>query len=312
MIELADMKLFVQAVVSGSLSAAGRELGFSPAVGSKRMSRLEAALGTRLLQRSSRHLSLTEEGAMYFERCQAILLEVANAEAELGQGHAEPRGLLRVSSPVALGRHYIGPALARFASQYPDLQVQLSLSDQLIDLVASSFDCAIRIGANTDSRLLARTLADNRRVVCASPAYLARHGTPGVPADLLQHNCILMQPSSAMHADWHFHSTSTNEEQTIRVRGNWLTDNGEQAHDWACAGLGLVRRSCWDVAAALASGELVEVLPEWADISAPIQVMYPSRRYLPLRTRLFIDLLVTEFAGAKNRTTPNQATQTGT
>ncbi|BBB58498.1 LysR family transcriptional regulator [Undibacterium sp. KW1] len=303
MIELADMKLFVQAVLSGSLSAAGRELGFSPAVGSKRMSRLEAALGTRLLQRSSRHLSLTEEGALYFERCQAILLDVANAEAELGQGQTEPRGLLRVSSPVALGRHYIGPALAKFAGQYPGLQVQLSLSDQLIDLVASGFDCAIRIGANTDSRLLARTLADNRRIVCAAPAYLARHGKPNVPADLLQHNCILMQPSSAMHADWHFHSSTSGEEQTIRVRGNWLTDNGEQAHDWACAGLGLVRRSCWDMAAALKSGQLLEVLPEWTDISAPIQVMYPSRHYLPLRTRLFIDLLVAEFASAGNQNT---------
>lgn len=306
MIELADMKLFVQAVLSGSLSAAGRELGFSPAVGSKRMSRLEAALGTRLLQRSSRRLSLTEEGALYFERCQAILLDVVNAEAELGQGQAEPRGMLRVSSPVALGRHYIGPALAKFASHYPELQVQLSLSDQLIDLLASGFDCAIRIGANNDSRLVARTLAANRRVICAAPAYIAKHGKPDTPADLLQHSCILMQSSSVMHADWHFHSLVSQEEQTIRVRGNWLTDNGEQAHDWAIAGLGLVRRSVWDVAAALVSGELIEVLSEWADISAPIQIMYPSRRYLPLRTRLFIDLLVAEFAAAESNNHPQK------
>ncbi|MES2036699.1 MAG: LysR family transcriptional regulator [Pseudomonadota bacterium] len=306
MIELADMKLFVQAVLSGSLSAAGRELGFSPAVGSKRMSRLEAALSTRLLQRSSRRLNLTEEGALYFERCQAILLDVANAEAELGQGQAEPRGMLRVSSPVALGRHYIGPALAKFASQYPELQVQLSLSDQLIDLLASGFDCAIRIGADNDSRLVARTLAANRRIICAAPAYIAMHGKPETPTDLLQHSCILMQSSSAMHADWYFHSLASQEEQTIRVRGNWLTDNGEQAHDWAIAGLGLVRRSVWDVAAALASGQLVEVLPEWADISAPIQIMYPSRHYLPMRTRLFIDFLVAEFAEAENKNHPQR------
>jgi len=295
MIELADMKLFVQAVLSGSLSAAGRELGFSPAVGSKRMSRLEAALGTRLLQRSSRRLSLTEEGALYFERCQAILLDVANAEAELGKGQAEARGLLRVSSPVALGRHYIGPALARFASQHPALQVQLSLNDEVVDVIASGFDCVVRIGANSDSRLVARKLADNRRVICASPAYLAERGQPRAPADLSQHSCILMQPSSAMHADWHLHSDETGGNQTVRVHGDWLTNNGEQAHDWAIAGLGLVRRSIWDVAPALASGSLIEVLADWSNDSAPIHAMYPSRRHLPLRTRLFIDFLVEVF-----------------
>ncbi|MCH8617889.1 LysR family transcriptional regulator [Undibacterium sp. TS12] len=296
MIELADMKLFVQAVLSGSLSAAGRELGFSPAVGSKRLSRLEAQLGIRLLQRSSRQLSLTEEGALYFERCQSILGDIANAEAELGQGLAEPRGLLRVSSPVALGRHYIGPALEKFARRHPGLQVQLSLNDHVVDLIASGFDCAIRIGANTDSRLVARKLADNRRVVCASPAYLGGNGAPQTPADLLQHSCILMQGTGAMHADWHFTAADSGEEQSIRVRGNWLTDNGEQAHDWAIAGLGLVRRSIWDVRSALAQGQLIEVLPEWSSNSAPIQAIYPTRRYLPLRTRLFIDLLVQEFS----------------
>ncbi|MFZ6721966.1 LysR family transcriptional regulator [Undibacterium sp. Ji49W] len=295
MIELADMKLFVQAVLSGSLSAAGRELGFSPAVGSKRMSRLEAALGTRLLQRSSRRLSLTEEGALYFERCQAILLDVANAEAELGQGQTAPRGLLRISSPVALGRHHLGPALATFASQYPGIQVQLSLSDDIVDVIEAGFDCVVRIGANTDSRLVARKLADNRRVVCAAPCYIARKGQPQTPAELGQHSCILMQQSSAMHTDWHFQSTDSKQQQTVRIHANWLTNNGEQAHDWAIAGLGLVRRSIWDVAPALANGSLVEVLPQWSSNSAPIQIMYPSRRYLPLRTRLFIDLLVEVF-----------------
>ncbi|MFZ6745091.1 LysR family transcriptional regulator [Undibacterium sp. JH2W] len=295
MIELADMKLFVQAVLSGSLSAAGRELGFSPAVGSKRMSRLEAALGVRLLQRSSRSLSLTEEGALYFERCQAILLDVTNAEAELGLGQAEARGLLRVSSPVALGRHYIGPALAKFARQHPALQVQLSLNDDVVDVIESGFDCVVRIGSNGDSRLVARKLADNRRVICAAPGYFARRDPPRIPADLSQHSCILMQPSSAMHADWQLHSTQTGESQTVRVQGNWLTNNGEQAHDWACAGLGLVRRSIWDVAPALADGSLVEVLADWSGDSAPIRVMYASRRYLPLRTRLFIDMLVEVF-----------------
>lgn len=298
MTELADMKLFVQTVTTGSLSAAGRELGFSPAVGSKRLARLEAALGTRLLHRSSRRLALTDEGAIYFERCQAILADVEEAEVAIGQGAHAPRGVLRVSSPVALGRRWVGPAMAQFARDHPTVSVHLSLSDSVVDLIDGGFDCAVRIGGGDDSRLVVRTLAQNRRVVCAAPAYVARRGMPQTPADLAAHDCIAMTRSASGHADWRFRPADRPGDplNTVRVRGHMVTDNGEQAHDWALAGLGLVRRSVWDVATELADGRLVEVLAGWTGDSAPIQAVFASRRFLPARTRQFVDRLVAQFA----------------
>src|SRR4051794_27478613 len=170
--DLADMDLFARAVLAGSLSAAGRELGVSPAVASKRLGRLEARLGARLLQRSSRRLSLTDEGALYFERCQAILADVAEAEALLGTDSGAARGTLRVSATSNLGRRWVGPVAAAFAAEHPDVVVQLSLTDHVVDLVESGIDCAVRVGPVADAQLVARRLADNRRVVCATPAYL--------------------------------------------------------------------------------------------------------------------------------------------
>ncbi|HEX7645377.1 MAG TPA: LysR family transcriptional regulator [Burkholderiaceae bacterium] len=296
MVELSDMRLFVSAVACGSLSAAGRELGFSPAVGSKRLSRLEADLGVRLLQRSSRRLALTEEGGIYYERCQAILAEVADAEAAVVGGRKEAQGLLRVSSPVALGRRWIGPALAKLAVTAPRLTVQLTLTDQLVDLIDGGLDCVVRIGGAPDSRLIARHLADNRRIICAAPAYLDRRGIPQTPEDLAAHDCIVMSRSGVAHADWRLEQRSTGLQTTVRVKGRFATDNGELAHDWALAGLGLVRRSVLDVANELAGGQLVEVLPNWAGAAAPVQVLYASRRHLPARVRLFIDHLAEVFA----------------
>lgn len=300
--ELADMRLFVQTVTAGSLSAAGRELGFTPAVGSKRLARLEAALGTRLLQRSSRRLSLTDEGAIYFERCRAILADVEEAEAAIGRGTAGPRGVLRVSSPVALGRRWIGPAMARFALDNPGVSVHLSLSDSVVDLIEGGFDCAVRIGGAEDSRLAVRPLAANRRVVCAAPSYLANRVPPRAPADLSAHECIVMTHSLSGHADWRFWPADnpSGPSTSVRVKGRMVADNGEQAHDWALAGLGLVRRSIWDVMAELRDGRLVEVMTQWTGDDAPIQVVYSSRRFLPARTRQFIDLLVSRFSAAND------------
>lgn len=296
MVELADMRFFVSAVACGSLSAAGRELGFSPAVGSKRLSRLEADLGVRLLQRSSRRLALTEEGAIYYERCQVILAEVDDAEVAVGRGRHEAQGVLRVSSPVALGRRWIGPALAELAAMAPRLTVQLMLSDQIVDLIEGGLDCSVRIGGTPDSRLIARHLTDNRRIICAAPAYLAKRCAPQTPEDLAKHDCIVMSRSGVAHADWRLEQRDTGALTTVRVKGRFATDNGELAHDWALAGLGLVRRSILDVADELASGRLVEVLPRWAGPRAPVQVLYASRRHLPARVRLFIDHLAAMFA----------------
>jgi DNA-binding transcriptional LysR family regulator len=299
MTDLADMQLFVQAIASGSLSAAGRILHLSPAVASKRLSRLEERLRVRLVQRTSRRLALTEEGALYFERCQAILADVAEAEAALAQGRQEASGILRVSATVALGRRWVGPALADFALANPQVAVHLSLSDSIVDLVDGRFDCAVRIGGAEDSRLVARTLAENRRVLCAAPAYLARHGAPSRPGELVNYDCIVAGWSPSV--EWVFCSRrpDAGPETSVRIQGRFVADNGEQAHDWVVAGLGLARLSIWDVVNELADGRLVAVLPEWSGNTAPIQAVFPTRQFLPLRTRRFIDLLVERFAQAR-------------
>lgn len=299
--DLQDMDLFVRAVAAGSLSAAGRELGLSPAVASKRLARLEAQLGARLLQRSSRRLSLTDNGALYLERCHVILAEVAEAEALLGGDDAQVRGTLRVSATSALGRRWVGPLVAQFAATHPEVAIHLSLSDRVVDLVEAGIDCAVRVGPLADERVIARKLADNRRVVCATPRYLKKHGAPATPADLAQHACVVLSPGAALHADWRFrppHGPATH----VRVRGRLVSDNGQQVHDWMLAGHGLARRSFWDVADELAAGKLVEVLRDWSDDDVPISVIYASRRHLPRRTRLFIDALAAHFGQAVART----------
>lgn len=299
MAELADMTLFVRSIHAGSLSAAGRELGISAAVASKRLARLEAQLGVRLLQRNSRRLSLTDEGTLYFERCQVILAEVAEAESLIAQGASDARGTLRVSATSALGRRWVGPVAARFAARHPEVIVKLTLTEQVVDVIDAGLDCAVRVGAIADSRLIARKLAASRRVVCATPGYLRRHGKPKTLADLAQHACIVLTTSdNAVHADWSFETSGQRERMDIRVRGQLVTDNGQLAHDWMLAGGGLARRSVWDVAAELADGRLVEVLADWSQAEAPISVVYPSRRFLPARTRLFIDALVAHFGKA--------------
>jgi DNA-binding transcriptional LysR family regulator len=295
--DLQDMELFVRAVASGSLSAAGRELGLSPAVASKRLARLESQLGARLLQRSSRRLSLTDNGALYLERCQVILAEVAEAEALLGGDDAQVRGTLRVSATSALGRRWVGPVAAQFAARHPEVSVHLSLSDRLVNLVEAGIDCAVRVGPLADDRLIARKLADNRRVICAAPKYLKAHGTPATPAALAGHACLVLTSGAALHADWRFRPPQ-GPATHVRVRGRLVSDNGQQIHDWMLAGHGLARRSIWDVADDLAAGRLVEVLREWSDDDAPISVLYASRRHLPRRTRLFIDALAAHFAEA--------------
>ena len=295
MSDLADMKLFVRALACGSLSAAGRELGFSPAVASKRLARLEGRLGARLIQRSSRRLAPTEEGSLYLERCQQILADIDDAEELVSCGKRQVKGSLHVSCPVGFGRRFIGDALVEFARRWPDLRVRLCLSDSVNDLVENGFDCAIRIGANADSRLVTRKLLNNRRIICASPHYLARLGTPQLPDDLRQHQAIILSPKLATVIEWRLTHKNTGQEARCHVPVRMATDNGEQAQDWALASLGLIRRSLWDVAPALAEGKLVRVLPDWEGDDAPIHVVFPSRQFLPIRTRLFIDFLVEYF-----------------
>jgi DNA-binding transcriptional LysR family regulator len=288
-VELEDLRLFVRAVESGSLSAAGRALGFSPAVASKRLTRLETALGVRLLQRSSRRLALTSEGAAYHERCVAILADVDEAALAVAAGQAEVRGLLHVSAPVDLGRQWVGPAAADFAAAHPQLRVHVSLSDRVVDLLEAGVDAAVRIGGLSDSRLVSRRLVRNRRVVCAAPAYLARRGAPRTLADLADHECIVLQRPGMRALCWTF---LTEEGPTdVRVGGRLVADSGDLVRDWAVSGHGLAFKSIWDVAGDIAAGRLEPLLADQSTPSSDIHVIYPSRRFLPARTRLFVEFL---------------------
>ncbi|AUX45031.1 LysR family transcriptional regulator [Sorangium cellulosum] len=294
MVELEDMRLFVCAVGSGSLSAAGRELGFSPAVASKRLSRLEAALGVRLLQRSSRRLALTGEGATYYERCAAILADVDEAALAVSAGQAEARGRLHVSAPVDLGRQWIGPAAADFAAAHPELAVRVSLSDRLVDLFEAGVDVAVRLGALDDSRLVSRRLAGNRRVVCAAPAYLERRGSPRTLAELADHTCIVLERPGMRPLSWTFRTERGLE--AVRVGGRLAADSGDLVRDWALAGHGLAFKSIWDVAADLAAGRLVPLLTDLPAPASAVHAITPSRRFVPARVRLFVDFLQRRFA----------------
>jgi len=293
--DFGDMALFVAAVQGGSLSAGGRALGLSAAVASKKLARLEEHLNVRLLQRTSRRIALTGEGAIFFERCKAILADMRDAEDQVARGRKEVAGVLRVSATTSVGRQWVGPVAAAFARQHPAVTVHLILTDEVTDLHAAGVDVAVRVGANHDSRLVARTLADNRRVVCATPEYLRQFGEPRHPDELREHACILLSNSAAgEQATWTFQKTGE-APYRVPVSGRLISGSGQQVRDWVLEGHGLAWRSFWDVRDELASGRLVEVLAQWSHAAAPICALYPSRRHVPARTRLFIDSLVRRF-----------------
>lgn len=286
------MTVFARVIATGSLSAAARELGLSPAVVSRRLAALEARLGVRLVNRTTRSLRLTDEGAGYHEACTRILAEVAEAEAAASAGRAEPQGALRVAVPASFGHQFITPLVPRFAGRFPKVQIALSLSDRTVNLIEDGFDLAIRITELPDSSLAARRLAPNHRVVCASPEYLARHGTPRVPEDLVHHNCL---PAPDFTATWDY-TDPRGQRGSVRVGGRCACDNWEVIREWALAGLGIALKSTWDVRRHLEDGSLVPLLPGYRfgpDVA--IYAVYPHRRHLPAKTRAFIEFLAESF-----------------
>jgi len=287
-----EMAVFVRVVATGSLSAAARELSLSPAMVSRRLAALEARLGVRLVNRTTRSLHLTDEGASYYESCARVLSEIEQANASVSAGRREPQGTLRVALPAAFGNQYVAPLVPQFATLYPAVQLALSLSDRSINLVEDGFDLAIRIAALADSSLAARKLAPNRRVVCASPEYLRRHGAPTSPAELAQHNCLL---ASDFGGTWEY-KDSDGKPGSVRVGGRYVCDNWEVLREWALAGLGIALKSTWDVRRHLSSGALVSLLPGYNfDSDVAIYAVYPHRRHLPAKTRAFIDFLASSF-----------------
>jgi len=287
MTDFADMEIFARVVAAGSMSAAGREMGLSPAVVSKRMRRLEDRLGTRLLQRTTRQLALTEAGQGYYKRVVAILASIEEAESYVSRRSALARGTLRVSAPTAFGRMHIAPHLGAFLADNPDLSFNLDLSDEFIDIVGEGYDLAIRIAELEDSSLVARRLAPVHRVLCAAPAYLDRRGAPQTIGELQdKHACI----STTQQELWRL--AGPDGPEIVRTGGPIRTNSSEVVREALLAGLGIALRSTWDIGPELREGRLRIVLPHYrASKNVGLHAVYPSRRFLPAKVRVFIDFL---------------------
>ncbi|MBM21120.1 MAG: LysR family transcriptional regulator [Stappia sp.] len=282
-----DMEIFARVVGAGSMSAAGREMGLSPAVVSKRLRRLEDRLGTRLLQRTTRQLALTEAGQGYYERVVAILASVEEAEAFVSRRSAVARGTLKVSAPTSFGRMHIAPHLSSFLEAHPELACNLDLTDALVDIVGEGYDLAIRIAELEDSSLVARRLAPVHRVLCAAPSYLERAGAPGSIADLeTNHVCL----STTQQEVWRLEGPDG--VRLVRTGGPIRTNSSEVVREAVLSGLGIALRSTWDVGPELRAGKLALVLPDYrASKDVGLFAVYPSRRFLPAKVRVLIDFL---------------------
>lgn len=284
----------------GSFSAAAREQGVSTPAVSKRLAQMEARLGVRLLNRTTRRIGLTPEGETYLLHARRILAEIDDMEQLVSRTHGTPQGLLRVNATLGFGRSHIAPLIAAFVQQHPQVQVQLQLSVDPPPLDQDAFDVCIRFGEPPDARVIARRIAPNRRLLCAAPAYLARHGTPKAPSDLARHNCIGIRQGGEAYGTWRL--SQGRKVETVKVRGALSTNDGEIAVNWALAGLGIVMRAEWDVARYLASGRLRQVLEHWQTPPADIHAVYPERHQGAARVRAFVDFLAAHFAG----TTPGR------
>jgi DNA-binding transcriptional LysR family regulator len=296
-VELPDLLLFVRTITAGSLSAAGRSLKISPAVASKRLSRLENHLGVRLIQRTSRRLNLTEEGAAYYERIAPLLAQLEDAGAAAAGEQAAMQGTLRITATNAFGRRWLGPLAAEFSRAHPQVSLYMHLTDEVVDLLSGGYDLAVRIGQPQDSSLIARRVANSRLVLVAAPSYLKKHGTPKRPEDLAQHRCIPLLRPGRDTANWHFRTAEG--PLTLAIGGLLGSDSGELMQDWARRGEGIARKSIWDVTDDLIDGKLVTVLDHAIDEPADIHVVYPSRSFVPLRVRRFIAHLEARLAKAE-------------
>lgn len=289
----ADLEFFVLIAREGSLSAAARALDLTPPAATKRLAQLESRLGVRLVNRTTRSISLTSEGETFLTHATRILDEIAEMEEAVTSARATPRGLLRVNATLGFGRTTIAPLVSEFAKKYPDVEVQVEVTDKPIDLVESGFDLAIRFGALPDKRLNARRLMSNRRFLCASPKYLERHGEPATLADLAHHRCIVHRQNDDASGVWRF--VTREHSEAIKVHGALSSNDGDIALGWALDGHGILIRSEWDLAKYVESGRLKVVLPKFALPSADLFVYYPTRRNQSVRARAFIDFLVTHF-----------------
>ena len=301
--KFSDMAMFVSIVKHQGLAAAGRELGLSPATMTARLQALEERYGVKLLNRSTRHVSLTDSGELYYKACLEILDNVSEAENLIQNGVKEVKGPLKIAAPKDIGKQYILPILSEFCQQYPDVIPYLYLNDNLSNIAESGMDIVIRYGELVDSSLISRRLSPSRRVLCASPEYLAKYRTPLTPQDLVEHDCLAMLRSNEELKTWHFQDHDM--KKSITVVPKRFSDDGEVIRYWALKGEGIALKSMLDVQDDINNQRLVTLLNGYMKnfntstsvSSADLNVVYISKKYQPKRIRLFLDYLLDNFSG---------------
>lgn len=284
-----ELHSFVQVAQKGSFAAAALTEGVTPAILGRRLDALEKRLGVKLMHRSTRGLTLTETGEQLLEQARLLLREFDDMEAGIASSSTSVSGHLMVSAPAGFGRRHIAPHVLGFRQRYPELRLSFNFTDSVVDLVAEGFDMSIRIGGAIDPNYVAIKLAGNRRVVCGTPGYFARHGRPVTPEELTGHNCLAFNPQAGNQRSWTFQRDG--KPLAVRVSGDLSCNDGELLFAWIRQGLGLGWRSTWEIQAELARGDLVTVLDDYALPDYDIQAVYPQHRYQPAKVRLFIEYL---------------------
>lgn len=286
LIPISDLEIFARVVTAGNMSAAGRELGLSPAVISKRIGHLERRLGVRLFQRTTRQIRLTETGEGFYQRITDVLRGIKDAEAFASQGIDHPTGILRVGAPSSFAREHVAPFLGQFLAAYPDLQVELTVSDAGMDVVGDGLDVCIHVGELEDSSLVAKKLAPCRKVLCASPDYLTRAGVPDSFADLDRFDCV----STVEHRAWRLQGPEG--PKTVRASGHLRTNSSDVVRKAIVGGAGIGFRAVWDIAEYLKRSELVVIMPEYRETpGVAIYAVYPCREFIPAKQQVFLGFL---------------------
>ena len=306
--KLKQFETFVSVASRGSLTAAARAEGVAPAIIGRRLDALESRLGVKLMVRTTRRITLTHEGSAFLEDCQRLLTEVANAEASVSAGGVKASGHLRITAPAGFGRRHVAPLVPRFRELHPEVTISLNLSDRVVDVTGEGYDCAVRVGDLPDSSLVSVRLADNRRLCVATPKYLQQHGRPQTPADLVRFDCLALSSDASQTRGWAFAVPRTGADgsagatteglpvdptQIVHLRPGGPLDcsDGQVLHEWCLAGHGIAWRSTWEVESDIAAGRLTTVLDEFAAPPNGIYALFPQRKHLALRVRLWIDFL---------------------
>ncbi len=290
--KLEAMNALVKVVASGSYAEAARRLGLTRSAVSKGVMELEELLGARLLDRTTRRVTPTEAGLAYYERCISILAQIEETEAQVSRLHDEPKGILKANAPMTFGTLYLGKAVADFMIRYGDLKVELTLTDRFIDPLEEGADITVRIGALVDSSLIARRIAPARLVLVASPDYLQKHGTPQVPADLINHRCLSYGHTTSMQR-WHL--TERGQPISVSIGSCMSSNNGDALRDAAVRGIGITSLPTFIVGEDISAGRLKVVLPDNRPADLTIHALYAPNRYLAAKTRVFIDFLIERF-----------------